>query len=262
VIAGGLIPPEADWQSLADHLSKVVGRPVQLIPVSSLAADRADQLRALRDGTVHVAVLSAGRVPTAVDAGGFVPVGLLPAPDGSKWTRVKLIVPADSPLQSPADLRGKQLLFTDPTSNTGFKAVVIALRSEFGLLPERDFTWTFSGGHRESIQAVVDRQAEAAAVSEDLLARAVAAGEVKADAVRSIYQSDPFPSVAVGYAHNLAPDLARRVRDGLMSFDWADTPLQPVLGSPRTRFHPADYKQDWALIRRIDDAIGVVHSVQ
>ncbi len=48
VIAGGLIPPEADWQSLADHLSKVVGRPVQLIPVSSLAADRADQLRALR----------------------------------------------------------------------------------------------------------------------------------------------------------------------------------------------------------------------
>src|SRR5687768_6333917 len=61
---------EAAWKAFTDHLSKVTGKPVKYELIDSVQ----DQLKALRDGKLHVTGLNSGSVPTAVNVCGFVPV--------------------------------------------------------------------------------------------------------------------------------------------------------------------------------------------
>jgi hypothetical protein len=86
-----------------------------------------------------------------------------------------------------------------------------------------------------------------------------------------VYESEPFPTAAVGHAHGLNVDLARRVRAAILSFDATGTPLEPRLsagggaggasGAGGVRLVPIDYRPDWAAVRRNDDATGALHVV-
>ena len=60
----------------------------------------------------------------------------------------------------------------------------------------------------------------------------------------------------------MKPELSEKVREAIYSFDWSGTGVGKefaALGADR--FVPIDYKNDWALIRRIDDAMGTQHRV-
>ena len=70
--------------------------------------------------------------------------------DGSYGYEMEIIVKADSPIQSPSEIKGRTLAFTSPTSNSGFKAPSAILKGEFDLIADRDFTPTFSGKHDNS----------------------------------------------------------------------------------------------------------------
>jgi phosphonate transport system substrate-binding protein len=97
-------------------------------------------------------------------------------------------------------------------------------------------------------------------VASDVLKRAVCAGRISPNDFRVIHESNPFPSAALGYAHNLKPDLAAKLRGCCLNFDWKGTSLgQYFADAGQTRFAPADYKKDWDLVRRIDNEIGYAH---
>jgi phosphonate transport system substrate-binding protein len=248
---------ERQWQPFCDHLSKVTGKPVRYLPLKSSE----DQLRALRDGELQVTGFNSGSVPFAVNACGYVPVARVPTND-EKGTQVQIIVPADSSVRSPSDLSGKRYLaLTEPNSNSGFKAPLVLLRA-FDREPERDYLIRTTGDHRASIEGIAGKRYEAAAVSADILAREEAHGRIRKGDYRTVYTSESFPSAAVGYAHNLAPALAAKVREAIESFDMKGTALEaefaPML---KTTFVPVNYKNDWALIRRIDDACGHLHEL-
>jgi phosphonate transport system substrate-binding protein len=201
-----------------------------------------------------------------VNACGFVPVSTLGRADGSFGITMQLIVPAASLVQTVRDLRGHRLTFTDTTSNSGFKAPVVLLWTDFGLAPDRDYSWGFSFGHEASIRGVADGDLEAAAVASDMLARALGepddARRVDAKKLRVIYTSERFPPAALGYAHDLRPELAEAIRGALLEFSWNGTGLDKVFGSDATRFVPVAYKDDFAIVRRIDDALGYPHDVK
>jgi phosphonate transport system substrate-binding protein len=241
------------WKPFIDHLARVTGKPVEWIVLDDSAA----QLRALHDGKLHVTGLNTGAVPTAVNQCGFVPVSVLPSHDGRGHLRMRLIVPANSSIQSPVDLKGRELTLTEPGSNSGYKAPLVLLRSEFGLIPGRDFQFRYSLGHDQSIAGIAENRFEIAAVASDMLDRAVSRGDVKPAQFRSIYESQPFPTAGIGYVYNLNPEIAAKVREAIETFDWAGTPLSEQLGTAGgTKFIPAKYKDDWAAIRLIDDASG------
>ena len=173
-----------------------------------------------------------------------------------------IIVPADSDIRSIADLKGHELTLTEPGSNSGYKAPLILLRSRHGLEPERDFTLRFSGGHAESIRGIADKTYQAAAVAGDLLKRAVAQGTIKQSDYRSIFDSEAFPTACFGYVHTLKPELATKVREALNSFDWKGTGMEKEFASSeQARFVPANFKDDWALVRQIDDATGAAYKI-
>jgi len=116
-------------------------------------------------------------------------------------------------MQSPADIKGKTMAFTAPTSNSGFKAPSAILKGEFGLIAETDFTPAFSGKHDNSILGVANGDYEVAAIANSVLLRMIRRGVVEEDKIRTIYKSQTFPTTGYGYAHNLHPAVAAKVKE-------------------------------------------------
>ena len=91
----------------------------------------------------------------------------------------------------------------------------------------------------------------------------LAQGKIKKSDYRSIYKSESFPSAALGYAYNLKPELAAKVKEAIVTFDMKSSDLEQELAPiSQSTLIPVTYKNDWALIRRIDDACGQVHELK
>jgi phosphonate transport system substrate-binding protein len=251
------VPLRDAFKDLADRLASATGkRVIYALEIKSTE----DQLRALRDGKLHVTGFSSGAVPVAVNLAGFVPVAMLAGDDGAAGSgkhRMQVIVPANSPIQSVADLRGHDLALTEPTSNSGFRAPIVLLRNEHNLLPARDYQIINTRTYEASINGIAKKELQAAAVASDVLDRALAAGKIRKADFRVLFSSPEFPSAAIGYAHNIKPDLAARVRRAILEFSFKNTSLEPRFASSnQTRFVPLNYKNDWAVVRLIDDALA------
>jgi phosphonate transport system substrate-binding protein len=247
------------WADFTKHLARVTGKNVEYVTITSTD----EQMAMLQAGKLHVTAVNTGAVPMAVNICGFVPVCMPAGPGGKGTYEMEIIVPADSPIRSISDLKGKELTLTQVGSNSGYKAPLVLLKDQHNLLPERDYLIRYSRGHEESVIGIAKKQYQAAAVANDMLKRAVGRGHIKPDQYRSIYKSEAFPSAALGYLHTLKPDLAAKVREALMNFEWKGTALEQEFGfSDQTKFAPASYKQDWDLVRRIDDAIGFKYQLR
>jgi ABC-type phosphate/phosphonate transport system substrate-binding protein len=174
-----------------------------------------------------------------------------------------LLVPANSPLQHPSDLKGQHTLTcTGPLSIVGYRAAIVLLLKKQNLRPNVDYYVTWSLGQKDSIAGIAKGTYEAAAVSDDKLRSCLEKGYVKVatatgsekvplkeSVYRMIYQSDVFPRTTIGYFCNLKPDLAAKLQDAILSYKPApaDEDEKPM------HFTPVDYKKDFALIREIDD---------
>jgi phosphonate transport system substrate-binding protein len=241
------------WQGFLAFLSNRIGTPVTYLQLAS----QEEQLEALKEGRLHLAGLNAGNVPVAVNDCGFIPLCTIGRETGIAGYAMQIIVPPESAMQSVADLKGRTLALTQVGSNSGFKAPLVLLMQDFGLQVERDYYIQFSRGHDLSIQGIATKQFEAAAVASDLLERAIARGDISADDARIIYTSERFAPSAFGTLHTLAPDLVADIRQAFLDFEWDGTALAAEFASAEVdRFVPVEYKNDWAIVRRIDDAIG------
>ncbi|MEM1211223.1 MAG: phosphate/phosphite/phosphonate ABC transporter substrate-binding protein [Planctomycetota bacterium] len=248
----------AAMEPLRAHLASATGREVEFVALGDSKA----QLRALASGELDVTGFNTGTVPVAVNVAGFVPV-VGPAREGGESGasyKMVIITPTASGLRSAEDLRGRTLAFSRWGSNSGHKAPMVLLRDEFGMLPERDYSWTFTYSHTNSMAGVAEGRLEAAAVASDLLAAAVAEGAIGSGVYRVIYESAPFPVAAVGYAHDLEPGLAERVRAALLSFVPGETPASKAMAGA-VSMTPVDFKDDFALVRMIDNAMGFAHEL-
>jgi phosphonate transport system substrate-binding protein len=237
------------WQPLVDQLKQATGKPVQYIRFESAP----DQLKAIREGRLHVTAVNTGNVPEAVASCGFIPVATPAKSEGNQGYTMKIIVPADSTILKPEDLAGQQIAFTTAGSNSGCKAPMEVLMRLFNLEPDADYRIVFSRGHEQSIKGIASKQYQAAAIASDLLELAIANGEIKDSDFRTVYTSEQFPSVAIGYVYNLNPELAEKVRSALIDFKPQGTSAAEQLSEDVTGFAPVSYKDDWALVRRIDE---------
>jgi phosphonate transport system substrate-binding protein len=243
-----------DFKDLTDRLANTTGRKV----VYDLdVTNTQEQLKALKEGKLHITVFSTGAVPIAVNIAGFVPVGMLASEAGNAKHQMLIIVPAASDIMTAADLKGHELALTEPNSNSGYKAAIVLLRNEFGLIFEHDYRILETQSYDNSIAGIAKGQYDAAAVASDFLERAVAGGAIKKSDFRVIYTSPDFPSAAIGYAYNLKPELAATIKDTLLSFDFKGTSLEARFASSNeSHFVPLNYFNDWAIVRMIDDTIA------
>jgi len=156
------------------------------------------------------------------------------------------------------NIKGKQLAFTSETSNSGFKAPSAILKADFDMIPDRDFEAVFSGKHDNSILGVANKDYPAASIANSVLARMIQRNVIKPEQVVSLYKSQTFPTTGYGVVYNLNPELQQKIQDAFFSFEWAGTTLEEEFSkSGEAQFIPITFKEQWAVIRKIDEANGV-----
>ncbi len=243
------------WDDFIKHMEKVTGKKVVFFPVQSNAAE----IEAMRSGRLHIAGFNSGANPIAVNCAGFVPFAIMAGKDGAFGYEMEIIVPADSAIKTPADIKGKKLAFTAPTSNSGFKAPSALLKSEFKLEANKDFEPVFSGKHDNSVLGVANKDYDAAAIANEVMFRMFERKVVDKAKIRTIYKSQTFPTTGYGHVYNLDPALAAKVKEAFFSYNWEGTPLKAEF-KEQDKFAPITYKKDWDVIRKIDAATDVKYT--
>lgn len=249
------------WAGFLAHLEEKTGKSVQFFPVQSNAA----QIEAMRAGRLHVAGFNTGGNPLAVACAGFRPFAMMASKDGAFGYEMEIITYPGSGVEKVEDIKGKQLAFTSETSNSGFKAPSALLQAEYNLAANTDFEPVFSGKHDNSILGVANKDYPAAAIANSVMNRMIARDVIKADQVVSIYKSQTFPTTGYGVAHNLTPELQEAIKDAFMTFDWTGSKLLAEFQTsepPQEAFIPITFKENWAVIRQIDEATGVSYECQ
>lgn len=247
------------WDGFLQHLAQVTGKKVQFFPVQSNAA----QLEAMRAGRLHVAGFNTGSNPLAVNCAGFVPFAMMASRDDRFGYEMEIITWPGSGIARVEDIKGKQIAFTSETSNSGYKAPSALLADQFKMTAGKDYTPVFSGKHDNSIIGVANKDYPAAAIANSVLQRMEARGVVKPEQLQSIYKSQTFPTTGYGYAYNLKPELAEKVRQAFFSFDWNGSELASEFNKsepPQEKFMPITYRQHWQVVRDIDRAVGVSYA--
>jgi phosphonate transport system substrate-binding protein len=244
------------WEGFLRHMEKVTGKRVQFFPVQSNAA----QIEAMRAGRLHVAGYNTGATPLAVNCAGFVPFALMASKDDKFGYEMDIITYPGSGVDKVEDIRGKKIAFTAETSNSGYKAPSALLRDKFGLEAGKDYQPVFSGKHDNSILGVANKDYPAAAIASNVRLRMESRGAVKPGQTKVIYKSQTFPSTAYGYAYNLKPELAAKVKEAFFSFKWEGSELLKEFEKsdpPVSKFIPITYKEHWQVVREVDKAMGV-----
>lgn len=247
------------WDGFLKHMEEVTGKSVQFFPVQSNAA----QLEAMRAGRLHVAGFNTGSNPLAVNCVGFRPFAMMARADDSFGYEMEIITYPGSGIEKIEDIAGSQMAFTSPTSNSGFKAPSALLEAEYGLVAERDYEPVFSGAHDNSILGVANRDYPAAAIANSVLKRMISRDVVKPEQLETIYTSQTFPTTGYGVVYNLHPDLQAKIQEAFFSFPWEGSTLEEEFkNSGEAKFIPITFQEHWAVVRTIDQAMGVTYDCQ
>lgn len=247
------------WKGFLEHMEEVTGKRVQFFPVQSNAA----QLEAMRAGRLHVAGFNTGSNPIAVACAGFRPFAMMAAADDSFGYEMEIITYPDSGIETVEDIKGKRMAFTQETSNSGFKAPSALLKSEFGMVAGTDYQPVFSGSHDTSIIGVANKDYPAAAIANSVKARMLERNVVREDQLKVVYTSGTFPTTGYGVVYNLRPELQDKIKEAFFSFPWEGSALAEEFSkSGEAKFVEITFKDDWSVIRQIDEANNVSYACQ
>lgn len=231
------------------YLAQCTGKKVVYYQVQSNTA----QIEAMRAGRLHIGGFSTGSTAFAVNLAGAVPFVVKGNASAPRSYHMSVIVRKDSPYQKLSDLKGKTLAHASPSSNSGNLAPRSLLPAE-GLTPETDYKVLYSGKHDQSILGVNTGDYDAAVIADDVLERMSARGVVKAENFRTLYVSPPFVTSSFAYAHDLDPALATKIKSCFMNYKFTPEMTKEFNGDDR--FHAADFKRDWAVVRKVAEDTG------
>jgi phosphonate transport system substrate-binding protein len=193
-----------DFACLKERARKALEVPVELRAFSDYSGITAGLL----SGELQSAALGAGGYAAIFlqDPQAIEPLATLREEDGTVGYRSVLLVRADSPYRTLADLRGRSLMFTERLSASGFLIPYHELTKQ-GYRPERFFGHLgFGGSHDQAVTAVLNGQADAGVTwssgvgdhangySQGHLRRMVERGLLDMADVRILWTSELIPS--------------------------------------------------------------------
>jgi phosphonate transport system substrate-binding protein len=187
----GLIPNQApdriraQYAPFGQYLSQALGMPVDLFVatdyagvVEAMASDRLDM--AYFGGVTYVQAEQRANVypiVTEVDR----------ETDTTKYYSA-IIVPADSPVQTVADLRGRRFAFGDISSTSGSLYPRIMLdRAGIGNFTDPR-TFVYTGGHDATALAVQNKTVDGGGIERRILNRLIESGQVDGTSIRIVEQ--------------------------------------------------------------------------
>ncbi len=237
------------FKPFTTYLSQCLNKKVVFYQVQSNAAE----IEAMRSGRLHVGGFSTGPTAFAVNLAGAIPFAVKGYANEFQGYNLIVVVKANSPYQKLADLKGKKLAHTSPSSNSGHLAP-LALFPKEGLTPDKDYKIVFSGKHDQSVLGVGTGDYDAAAVASDVFHRMGVRGEIKEADYRVIYRSQKFPTSSFAYAHDLEPKLADKMLTCFYEYRFPPEMKKAFDGADR--FFPINYQTTWDVVRTVAKGSG------
>jgi phosphonate transport system substrate-binding protein len=213
----------------------------------------------MRSGRLHVAGFSTGPTGFAVNLAGAVPFAAKGTEKGPEGYHLISLVKANGPFQKLADLKGKRVAHTAPSSNSGHLAPLVLYPPQ-GLRPNVDYRPLMSGGHDKSALGVLSGEYDMAGVASDVFDRMVTRGMFGLEDFRIIYTSPLFPTSSFAYAYDLKPELAKKITDCFFAFRFPEAMQKEFNGDDR--FVPITYKETWKVVREIAEGSGTPYNRQ
>lgn len=199
---------------LGEYLSKETGMEVRFVPVSDYAA----VVEALAAKKVDLAWLGGFTYVQAKRRTNGAATPLIQRAEDEKFTS-RFIVPANSPAQSLADLKGKSFAFGSPSSTSGHLMPRHFLQ-QAGIDPERDFkNIAFSGAHDATVAFVASGRAEAGVLNASVLDKLMESGNPNAAKVRVLSTTPPYFDYNWTVRGDLDPALAKKISAAFLKLD-------------------------------------------
>ena len=239
-----LIPGEDTEKSvqlrddMAEEMSKAIGIPL----TTYLATDYSAAVEAMRTGHAQLALLGPFSYVTARERSGAECL-VTTATNGEIGYYSHIITSADSDIDSVKDLEGKTFAFVDPESASGNVAPSDEILNEIGdddlsfddLHTDGKFfkSAMYAGNHAASLQAVVQGNVDAAAVSSSTYQNQLEEGNFNEEDVKIIHTSPLIPGSPIAVQKDLPQELKDKVRDFLLDYS---EEYFTALGEPDKRY--------------------------
>jgi phosphonate transport system substrate-binding protein len=216
----------ARTQPYADYLGRELGVKVNIVRGTDYAA----VIEAMRSGHVQFASVGPAAYALARKVMGedIAPVAVTLDNDGNLGYYSVIAVRADSPYQTLADIKGKSFAFADPNSASGYAVPSYYLATELGTSADEYFSdVAFSGGHEQSVMALVNGTFEAVAThwrneKAGNIQTMEKKGLIPVGSTRIIWKSPVIPNTPVMMLTTLPQELQDAFKTALMAFPEKD----------------------------------------
>lgn len=156
------------------------------------------------------------------------------------------IVPANSPVKSLADLKGKTFAFGSPSSTSGHLMPRYFLLKA-GIDPDRDFSRVaYSGAHDATVAFVASGRAAGGVLNSSVWDKLIEKGDGNARAVKAIARTPPYYDYNWTVRGDLDPALVKKLTAAFLALDRANPADKAILDLQRaSRFlptRPENYK--------------------
>ena len=197
------------------HLEKVLGQRVDFL----IAKDYKDSVDMLVDGRANAAYIGVVSYFEALERG--VKIAPLVAPidqyTARPWYRSCIIVAANSPIKTLADLKGKRVGFVNRSSTSGYLMPLVALK-QMGIDPERDFAQVIFGGtHDQTKELLETNQVDAVATNLASYARWKKLGKLTSQNSRVLWESTPVPHAPVLVSQDLPSETIEKLKEAFLT---------------------------------------------
>ena len=189
-------------QPLKTYLENTLKKDIELV----VTTDYSSMIEAMRFGRIEVAyfgplsyVLAKSKAP------GIEPFAV-GVSKGSPTYKSVIIAPADGPVKTIADIKGKTMGYGDVAS-TSSHLIPRAYLARNGLFGDKDYKFAHLGAHDAVARAVLAGQVQAGGLSQEIFNALVAKGAIDGKKLVVLAESDPIPNYPMVMQGNLAPEL-------------------------------------------------------
>jgi len=255
----GLSPSSAsrtadDFVPMTDYLATLLDVPIRTIDVASYS----ELIDLAVAGEVELALLPPLSYVLANERSPQVRVIAQQMSFGATTYSSYVLIKADDPSGELADLKGRRVAFVDQYSTSGFLFPYAAFLAH-GIDPERDFDYTFAGGHAQVVRLLASNDADAAATASGS-AREHAKGNGSADEtqadVRILYKAGRIPYDALCSTGGLNERAIKKVQGAMLHINTRDRRGRLALRSTHsiTGWIPAD-DQRYEPVRKVQAVV-------
>lgn len=198
-------------QPLKAYLEAALKKDIELV----VTTDYSSMIEAMRFGRIEVAYFGPLSYVLAKQRASGIEPFAVGVSRGSPTYKGVIVVQADGPVKSIADIRGKTVGFGDNAS-TSSHLIPRALLARNGLIGERDYKFVHLGTHDAVARAVQAGQVQAGGLSQEIFNALVAKGTIDGKKVIVLAESDPIPNYPMVLQGNLDPALKDSVRKAFL----------------------------------------------